>query len=99
MSKLTTDEKQIAKGLEALVGQRFNKASLEAELTRLFRQPTTVDDISKDDDELCDYNFLTGFDNEEKEIYGYADIYFLPMRKEGFDGACYYITEVSWEFE
>jgi hypothetical protein len=99
MSKLTIPEKKIVKGLEALVGRRFNKASLEVELSKIFGHPATVEDISKEDDELADYNFLTNFDGDKTAIYGYADIYFLPMRREGFDGATFYVTEVSYEFE
>jgi hypothetical protein len=97
MSKFKEIEIEVA--LEELVGQRFNKETLEAKLSTLFKQPITVEDISKDDDELSDYNLLVNFDNEETDLFGYVDIYFLPMRKEGFDGAVWYITEIAVQFE
>lgn len=97
MSKFKEIEIEVA--LEELVGQRFNKETLEAKLSTLFKQPITVEDISKDDDELVDFNLLTNFDNEETDMFGYVDIYFLPMRREGFDGATFYITEIIVQFE
>ena len=97
MSKFKEIEIEVA--LEELVGQRFNKETLEAKLSTLFKQPITVEDISREDDELSDYNLLAHFDNEETDLFGYVDIYFLPMRKEGFDGAVWYITEIAVQFE
>lgn len=92
-------EIEIEVALEDLVGRRFNKETLEAKLSEIFGHPATVEDISKDDDELADFNLLSNLDNKEKDLYGYIDIYYLPMRREGFDGATWYITEVSYEFE
>lgn len=92
-------EHDIRVGLEDLVGARFNKESLEEKLTDIFGVPIVVEDISKEDDELADYNFLGGFDIPERELYGYFDIYFLKMRRPGFDGSDVYITEVAIEFE
>jgi hypothetical protein len=97
MSKFKEIEIEVA--LEELVGQRFNKETLEAKLSTLFKQPITVEDTSREDDELSDYNLLAHFDNEETDLFGYVDIYFLPMRKEGFDEAIWYITEVAVVFE
>ena len=97
MSKFKEIEIEVA--LEELVGQRFNKETLEAKLSTLFKQPITVEDTSREDDELSDYNLLTSFDNKEDDLFGYVDIYFLPMRKEGFDGAVWYITEIAVQFE
>ena len=93
--------KQIDLGikLEDLVGRRFNKETLEAKLSEIFGQPITVEDISREDDELSDFNLLTEFGNADSELYGYVDIYYLPMRRAGFDEAVWYITEVSIEFE
>lgn len=85
--------------LEHLVGKRFNKETLEAKLAEIFKQPITVEDISKDDDELADFNLLTNFDNEAENLFGYVDIYYLPMRRAGFDEAVWYITEVAVQFE
>ena len=92
-------EYDIRVGLESLVGSRFNKESLEKELTEIFGVPIVVEDISKEDDELADYNLLGSFDIPERELYGYFDIYFLKMRRPGFDNADIYITEVAIEFE
>ena len=92
-------EHDIRVGLEDLVGSRFNKESLEEKLTEIFGVPIAVEDISKEDDELADYNFMGGFDIPERELYGYFDIYFLKMRRPGFDNADIYITEVAIEFE
>ena len=99
MSRISATQKAVVNRLEQLVGKRFNKETLETELSVIFGHPATVDDISKDDDELADFNLLTNFNNRELDIFGYADIYYLPMRREGFDGATWYITEVSYEFE
>ena len=92
-------EKAVMKGLEALVGQRFNKKSLEAKLSLIFGDVAKVALIGQDNTEATDFNFLTNFDNEVKGIYGYADIYFLKMRRKGHDGATFYVTEVAYEFE
>lgn len=92
-------EHDIRVGLEDLVGARFNKESLEEKLTDIFGVPIVVEDISHDEDELGDYNFLGGFDIPKRELYGYFDIYFLKMRRPGFDNADIYITEVAIEFE
>ena len=97
MSKVKQIDVTIA--LEDLVGQRFNKETLEAKLSTLFKQPITVEDISREDDELSDFNLLTEFGNADSELYGYGDIYFLKMRNEGFDGATFYVTEVNVDFE
>jgi hypothetical protein len=39
------------------------------------------------------------FDSTKDETYGYFDIYMLPMRRQGFDGATFYVTEVGYEFD
>ena len=85
--------------LENLVKHRFNKETLEVKLAEIFGQPITVEDITKDDDELVDYNLLFEFGNAESELYGYVDIYYLPMRRAGFDGAIWYLTEFAITFE
>ena len=92
-------EYDIRVALESLVGSRFNKESLEKELSEIFGIEIVLDDISRDDDELGDYNFLGHFDIPKKELYGFFDIYFLKMRKPGFDNADIYVTEVAIEFE
>lgn len=92
-------EYDIRVALESLVGSRFNKESLEKELSEIFGIEIVLDDISRDDDELGDYNFLGGFDIPDRELYGFFDIYFLKMRRPGFDNADIYVTEVAIEFE
>lgn len=92
-------EYDIRMALESLVGSRFNKESLEKELSEIFGIEIILEDISKEDDELADYNLLGGFDIPERELYGFFDIYFLKMRRPGFDNADIYVTEVAIEFE
>lgn len=92
-------EYDIRVGLEDLVQSRFNKETLQQRLTEIFGTSIELDDISREDDELADFNFLGHFDIPEKDLYGYFDIYFLKMRRPGFDNADIYITEVAIEFE
>ena len=99
MSGLTNREKPIAEALDKLVGTRFNKETLEAKLTEIFGHKAEVECITQEDDTYPDYNLITSFDIRDKGIFGYADIYFLPMRRTGFDGATFYVTEVGYEFE
>ena len=96
MNKL---QKQIATLLEELVGQRFNEETLNHRLTDIFQWEVKVEDISDKEDELSDYNFVFGFGDTDSELYGFGDIYFLKMRREGFDGATFYVTEVNVDFE
>ena len=97
MSKLT--KKKVIAILENLVSNRFTVKTLEEYLTREFAVPIKLEEISRKDDELGDYNLLGLLDIENKAIYCYFDIYYLKMRRKGFDGADIYITEVSYEFE
>ena len=92
-------QKQIATYLEELVGKRFNEETLNNRLTDIFQWEVKVEDISDKEDELSDYNFVFGFGDTDSELYGYGDIYFLKMRREGFDGATFYVTEVNVDFE
>jgi hypothetical protein len=92
-------EVDIRTQLENLVHNRFTKETLEKELTEIFGQTIVLEDISHDEDELGDFNFMGSFDEPEKDLYGYFDIYFLKMRRPGFDGADIYVTEVAIEFE
>jgi len=98
-SFINKKEYDIRTNLEELVGSRFNKESLEQKLSELFEDKIVLEDISEKEDELCDYNFVGGFDIPEKELYGYFDIYFLKMRRPGFDSSDIYVTEVAIEFE
>ena len=92
-------EKEISNRLENLVQNRFTKESLESLLSIIFDVSIVLEDISHDEDELGDYNFLGHFDIPDKNLYGYFDIYFLKMRRPGFDGSDLYVTEVAIEFE
>jgi hypothetical protein len=92
-------EHEINVQLEDLVGLRFNKKSLQKKLSEIFGTKIVLEDISKKEDELADYNFVGGFDIPDRELYGYFDIYFLKMRRPGFDGAKFYVTEVAIQFE
>jgi len=92
-------QKQVGQVLETLVGRRFNEETLNHRLTDIFQWDVKVEDTSKEDDELSDYNFVFGFGDIGSELYGYGDIYFLKMRREGFDGATFYVTEVNVDFE
>jgi hypothetical protein len=94
---MNAKQKKVVEFLESLVHKRFSKEQLNKVLSDFFKEKIKVENISRKDDELADYNLL--FASEKKETYGYFDIYFLKMRRKGFDGATMYITEVSYEFE
>jgi hypothetical protein len=101
---MTPRKKEVVKFLESLVGQRFNTDTLDAKLSDHFNEEIHVENVSQaridsgeDDDELSDWNLM--FDSKNQETYGYFDIYFLQMRRPGFDGATIYVTEVGYEFD
>ena len=90
--------------LESLVHSRFSLESLNKKLSDFFGEKVEVYNASQgridngeDDDELADWNLM--FAIEHEELFVDADIYFLPMRREGFDGTTMYITEVGHEFQ
>ena len=100
--KETLQKFDIRETLENLVvGKRWTKKKLEDYLTKKFGVVQTLDDVSKDDDELGDWNLLGNIDRtyDGVHIYAYYDIYFLKMKQEGFDGNDIYVTEVGIEFE
>lgn len=96
-------QKQIVAELETLVFQRFTTERLNETLSKMFNEKIEVENVSQsridngEDDELSDWNLM--FNSEREETYGYFDIYFLPMRRAGFDGSTMLITEVSYEFD
>jgi hypothetical protein len=101
---MTPRKKEVVKFLESLVGQRFNLDTLNANLSKHFNETIRVENVSQgridsgeSDDELTDWNLM--FNSENQETYGYFDIYMLPMRRAGFDGATFYVTEVGYEFD
>jgi hypothetical protein len=85
----------IAKKLEGLVYNRFNKKSLISELSIIIGKQIKLSEGS----DAWDFTFTATMDNPELGIYGYLDIYYLKMKKKGDDGENLYITEVSYEFE
>jgi hypothetical protein len=101
---MTPRKQEVVKFLESLVGQRFNLDTLNANLSKHFNETIRVENVSQgridsgeSDDELTDWNLM--FDSTKDETYGYFDIYMLPMRRQGFDGATFYVTEVGYEFD
>jgi hypothetical protein len=101
---MTPRKQEVVKFLESLVGQRFNLDTLNANLSKHFNETIRVENVSQgridsgeSDDELTDWNLM--FNSENQETYGYFDIYMLPMRRAGFDGATFYVTEVGYEFD
>jgi len=90
--------------LEELVHERFSIESLNEILSTFFGVSVEVYNASQEridngeeDDGLVDWNLMFGFESEDLFVDG--DIYFLPMRREGFDGATIYVTEVGYEFQ
>ena len=90
--------------LEELVHERFSIDSLNEKLSTFFGVSVEVYNASQgridsgeEDDELSDWNLMFTFESEDILVDG--DIYFLPMRREGFDGATMYVTEVGYEFQ
>lgn len=96
-------QQEIISFLERLVGQRFSMQSLNDKLERVFKQKVELQNTSllreqeNDDDDLADYNLMFNIEDGSEQS-GYFDIYMLPMRRKGFDGADMYITEVGYEF-
>jgi len=92
--------------LETLVHNRFSIDSLNEKLSNFFGVKIEVYNASQgridsgeDDDELSDWNLMFCFESEDEASSPVdADIYFLPMRREGFEGSTMYITEVGYEF-
>ena len=97
--------KETIEFLESLVHTRESIESLNKKLSKFFGENIEVYNASQgridngeDDDELSDFNLLFNIEGFANPSAGYFDIYFLPMRRAGFDGATMYITEVSYEF-
>ena len=96
---MTKRQKKVVNFLEKLVGERFNLETLNATLSEHFGEDIKADFVNENDEsnDLSDWNIM--FDSEKEETYGYFDIYVLKMRRPGFDGSEFYITEVSYEFD
>ena len=95
----TPQQKSVIEKLESLVQRRFSIESLVEHLTNEFGVKIELEDISRDNDELCDFNLIGNIDNPAHDIFCDFDIYFLKMRKNSFEGANIYITEVGYHFE
>ncbi len=97
------ERQKVISFLEGLVGQRFNMQSLNDKLEKVFKQKVELQNTSllreqeNDDDDLADYNLMFNIEDGSEQS-GFFDIYMLPMRRKGFDGADMYITEVGYEF-
>ena len=97
------EKQEVMSFLEGLVGQRFNMQSLNDKLEKVFNQKVELQNTSllreqeNDDDDLSDYNLMFNIEDGSEQS-GFFDIYMLPMRRKGFDGADMYITEVGYEF-
>jgi hypothetical protein len=68
-------------------------------LSEQFDEVVKCEIVNDDDEEntLTDWDIM--FDSVKEETYGYFDIYVLKMRKPGFDGSTFHITEIGYEFE
>lgn len=96
---MTKRQKKVVNFLEKLVGGRFNLETLNAELSEHFGEDIKADFVNENDEsnELSDWNIM--FDSEKEETYGYFDIYVLKLRRQGYDGSEFYVTEVGYEFD
>jgi hypothetical protein len=98
--------REIVDFLENLVHKRESMESLNEKLSRFFGKKIEVCNVSQsreesedDQDELTDWNLMFAFESEDDDDNPVdGDIYMLPMRREGFDGATMLITEVGYEF-
>jgi hypothetical protein len=98
--------REIIEFLEKLVYGRESMESLNAKLTEFFGKKIEVCNVSQsreesdgDEDDLTDWNLMFAFESEDDDDNPVdGDIYMLPMRREGFDGADMFITEIGYEF-
>jgi hypothetical protein len=97
---LTNKQKKFISDLESLVHKRCDIDALNRKLSEFAGEPISVSDITneKDDDDLSDWNLIFEID-EDEELYGYFDIFYLKLRKPGYCDETMYITEISYQFE
>lgn len=93
----TQKQQEVIKFLNDLVCQRFNEETLNQKLSKFFNEEIQISDATVYDGESTDINYM--FNSERQDTYGYFDIYALNMLNTGFDGANFYVTEISYEFE
>lgn len=97
MSRYTEKQIEVLRLLETLVHQRFNKVTLEKQLSEWFNEPITIELGCEDCDYLADWNYMFAI-SENEEICGDFDIYVLMHKNiDGF-GNEFYVTEVGGEF-
>ncbi len=96
---MTSRQKEVVNFLENLVTKRFNLKTLNEVLSKEFGETIECEIVNDDDEsnDLSDWNIM--FNSEQEETYGYFDIYVLKMRRIGFDGSTFYVTEIGFEFE
>ena len=97
MKKFKNMSLRVTKTLEKLVSGRFTIKTLEEHLSKEFDSPIKLEEISRKDDELGDFNLIGNLD--DGTVFCDFDIYYLKMRRKGLDGANIYITEVGYQFE
>lgn len=96
---MTDKEKLVTDRLHSLLFRRFNKESLNKELSKLFGQEIQVCEMDYDDEWSCDWCFTFG---TEGEISGVFDLYFLKMREQPEDNddeLRFLITEYNYFFD
>ena len=100
-------QKKVVEFLENLVYGRESIESLNKKLSDHFGEKIEVYNKTQDyldrgeddgDEVLTDFNLMFNIEGEDNELSGFYDIYMLPMRREGFDGATMFITEIGYEF-
>lgn len=93
---MTDKQRLIANALENLVGKRFNKQSLEKDLSQIFAEDIKIELGCQDVDYLADWDFM--FCSENADYGGDFDIYVLYHRNKDTFGNTFYVTEVSYDF-
>lgn len=93
--ELSERDKIIIK-LESLVGRRFNKKTLEQELSKIFKEEIHIQLGYEDVDNFPDYNYM--FYSENEEYGGDFDVYVLKQRHKDDSGNNLYVTEVGYDF-
>ena len=88
---------RVIKIIEKLVTQRFTIKTLEKHLSEEFDKPIKLENITSKNDILGDCNLIGTL--EDGKVFCDFDIYFLKMRRKGFNGVNIYITEVAYQFE
>jgi hypothetical protein len=99
MSRYTDKQLEVINFLESLVFSRFTVETLEAKINNEYNSNIKLELHSEleGDDERTDFNLIGVL--EFKDVFCDVDVYFLPMRCNGFDGSNIMVTEVGYEFE